>query len=46
MATGGHMHNLTTLIKRYVGLTLDIYDPGLCAGISRTLPLHGFSQRP
>lgn len=33
MATGGHMHNLTTLIKRYVGSILDFSGSGLCPAI-------------
>lgn len=46
MATGGHMHNLTTLIKRYVGLILDFYGSGLCARIFCILPLHNSSLHP
>lgn len=46
MATSGHMHNLTTLIKRYVGLILDFYGSGLYAKIFYILPLHESSLRP
>lgn len=44
MATGGHMHNLTTLIKRYVGLNLDFmaldYVPGYFASHLSTAPVY------